>query len=116
MTSAPEWTYRHAAELRDHWWWRPGWHVGTRFYAWHITFDDATELQRLVDYWQHRLRPFDMLDLIPREWLHLTTQGVGMVEDVPDELRDQLASAVRRSLAGRAVVTVQFSRPVVRPG
>ena len=25
MTQAPEWTYRHADQMRNHWWWRPGW-------------------------------------------------------------------------------------------
>ena len=39
MTSAPDWTHKHADQLTDHWWWRPGWKVGTRFYAWHINTD-----------------------------------------------------------------------------
>jgi hypothetical protein len=47
--------------------------------------------------------------------LHLTMQGVSMVEDMPDERRDDLVSAVRRRLTNHAPVAVQFHRPVVRP-
>ncbi len=115
MTTAPEWTYRHADRLRNHWWWRPGWHQGTRFYAWHITFDGAEALHRLIDYWQFDLRQFVGLDVIPRRWLHLTMQGVGMVGDIPDDRRDAMVAAVRDRLAILPPVEVQFLRPVVRP-
>jgi 2'-5' RNA ligase len=114
MFESTERTQRHATELRDHWWWRPGWHVGTRFYAWHITFDDAPDLHQLADFWQDRLRAFDYLDLIPHRWLHLTMQGIGMVEDVPDETRDRIVAAVRQRLAELSPVHVTFHRPVVR--
>jgi 2'-5' RNA ligase len=114
MSEDTEWSQRHAAELRDHWWWRPGWHVGTRFYAWHITFDDAPELHRFTAFWQDRLRAFDYLDLIPHRWLHLTMQGVGMVQDTPDETRGGIVAAVRKRLFELAPVRVTFHRPVVR--
>ena len=104
----------HATQLRDHWWWRPGWHVGIRFYAWHITFDDAPRLRQLADFWQDRLRAFDYLDLVPHRWLHQTMQGIGMVEDVPDETRDQIVAAVRVRLYELAPFRVTFRRPVVR--
>jgi len=26
--------------IADHWWWRPGWGPGTRFYTFHFTFQD----------------------------------------------------------------------------
>jgi 2'-5' RNA ligase len=109
----PERTYRHATELRDHWWWRPGWRVGTRFYAWHITLDDAPELYPLAEYWRERLRAFEYLDPIPDRWLHLTMQGVGRVEDVPDRTRDRVVGAVRQRLAELGPVRVTFQRPVV---
>jgi 2'-5' RNA ligase len=115
MEYAPEWTYRHATELRNHWWWRPGWHVGTRFYAWHLTFDNAPEIYPLVEFWRERLQAFEYLDLIPDRWLHLTMQGVGMVEDVPDHTRDRIVDAVRHRLAEFGPVLVRFGRPVVRP-
>lgn len=115
MTSAPEWTYRHATELRNHWWWRPGWQVGTRFYAWHVTLDEAPEFYPLVEFWREQLRAFEYLDLIPDRWLHLTMQGVGTVEDVPDQTLDRIVTAVQRRVGELEPVRVTFQRPVIRP-
>lgn len=113
MTSRPEWTHRHHEQLRDHWWWRPGWKVGTRFYAWHITVDDQPGLHELVDAYQAELRGVDGLDLIPREWLHLTMQGVGFVEDVRPERLEAIVAAARHRLGQIAPVVAHFGRPVV---
>jgi 2'-5' RNA ligase len=69
--------------MMDHWYWRPGWHVGRSFYAWHITFKDAPEVQRLAAFYQDRIR-LAFLDPVPAEWLHLTMQGVGFTDEVSD--------------------------------
>src|SRR6266508_1440965 len=115
MTPEPEWTYRHAEQLRDHWWWRPGWRVGTRFYAWHITVDDQPDFHHLAERYQVELATVDGLDLIPHEWLHLTMQGVGFVEAVSDDALTALLASARTRLAQVGPVTVQFERPVIRP-
>lgn len=113
MTSGLEWTHRHHEQLQDHWWWRPGWKVGTRFYAWHITVDDQPGLHELVDIYQAELAVVPGLDLIPREWLHLTMQGVGFVEDVPVERLDAILEAARNRLGKIDPVVAHFERPVV---
>lgn len=115
MTNAPSWTYQHATDLRDHWWWRPGWEVGIRFYAWHITFDHAPDLHQLVNQYQAALSGISGLDPVPREWLHLTMQGVGHVEDLDGETIDGIVTSARRRLAGLAPISVEFHRPVIRP-
>ncbi|MFK4083348.1 2'-5' RNA ligase family protein [Kribbella sp. NPDC020789] len=116
MTSSPEWTYRHADELVDHWWWRPGWQVGTRFYAWHInTFEDAVPLHSLAAQYQAELSTVAGLDMIPRQWLHMTMQGVGFVEDVSSAQVDALLAAARARLGEVEPVRARFQRPVVRP-
>ncbi|TDD58020.1 2'-5' RNA ligase family protein [Kribbella antibiotica] len=112
---SPEWTYKHATDLRDHWWWRPGWQVGTRFYTWHITFDGQHELHRLVDTYQAELARHPGLDLIPHQWLHLTMQGVGHAADITTDQIDSLLSAAQARLAALNPVTVEFHRPVIRP-
>lgn len=114
MDSSPPWTYQDAADLRDHWWWRPGWGVGTRFYAWHVTFDDDTDLHRLVDTYQEALYSVGGLDLIPREWLHLTMQGVGHVEDTPETTVADIVAVVREKFAIQPPIEVTFHRPVIR--
>lgn len=81
------------ARMRDHWWWRPGWRVGRRFYAWHLTFVGQADLHRLVrDYQAHLQVP--ELDLAPLEGLHLTMQGVGFTDEVDQgELGDIVTAA-----------------------
>jgi 2'-5' RNA ligase len=116
MTDAPEWTYRHADQLTSHWWWRPGWKVGTRFYAWHVnTFDDAERIHQLADQYQAELSTVPGLDMIPPEWLHLTMQGVGFVEDVSPTQLEALLQAARIRLKELEPVKARFHRPVIRP-
>ncbi len=114
VDSVSGWGYRHADELVDHWWWRPGWGVGTRFFAWHVnTFEDPAPLHRLVTQYQGELSTVPGLDLIPLEWLHLTMQGVGFVEDVPPARVDALLGAARVRLGELEPAKVRFHRPVV---
>ncbi len=86
--------------MRDHWWWRPGWHVGRRAYTFHITFDDDTavdgiaELRRLVSEYQRALTTLPGLDMVPLRWLHLTMQNVGFTDEVSEaDARAVLAAA-----------------------
>jgi 2'-5' RNA ligase len=102
-----------AEQLSAHWWWRPGWQVGTRYYAWHVVFDDDPVLRDLLAPVQEALRPFDVLDVIPGQWLHMTLHGVGHVGDVPDSERDGVLAGVRSRLAALEPVPVTFRRPVV---
>jgi 2'-5' RNA ligase len=101
--------------LRDHWWWRPGWRVGTRFFGWHVTVDGQIGLHRLVDSYQAALASIDGLDPIPRQWLHLTLQGVGFVQDVPLERLSAMVKRTQARLAGVGPVVVQFHKSVIRP-
>jgi 2'-5' RNA ligase len=67
----------------DHWYWRPGWHVGRSFYTWHLTFEDNADVQALAArYHQYIHLPF--LDQVPLEWLHMTLQGIAFSDEVSD--------------------------------
>lgn len=89
--------YADQPAMADHWWWRPGWHVGTRFYAWHITQADHPAMVDLVNSYRHAIADTPALDRIPDQWLHMTLQGVGHVEDVDAET----IQSVSDSVAGR---------------
>jgi 2'-5' RNA ligase len=102
-----------APDLADHWWWRPGWQVGTRYLSWHVTLEDQPELRRFAARYQEALRPFAALDVVPEPWLHSTMQGVGHVAEVPDRERDAVVSAVRRRLAAVSPAPFTSARPVV---
>ncbi|HEY1823706.1 MAG TPA: 2'-5' RNA ligase family protein [Trebonia sp.] len=70
--------------VRDHWWWRPGWEPGRRFYTFHFTFEGQPAVQRLAATARERLAGSTALDLVPDKWLHLTTQGIGFADEISD--------------------------------
>jgi 2'-5' RNA ligase len=110
--------------MRDHWWWRLGWRLGRRMYTWHITFDGQRDLYDLVDGYGERLAGIPGLDPIPHQWLHLTTQGLGFVDEVPEPEVDAVIAAVGERLAkiqppsitiGPAIVDPEVVRLKVQP-
>jgi hypothetical protein len=84
--------------VRDHWWWRPGWQEGRRFYTFHVTFGQQPGVQRLAEQARERLSGFPALDLVPGRWLHLTMQGIGFEGEV--------SAADLASIAQTAVVSL----------
>jgi 2'-5' RNA ligase len=103
----------HATAMRNHWWWRPGWHVGQRAYTWHLTFENQSELWRLVNEYQRALASFSGLDLIPRQWLHLTVQGIGFTSATMTDDVEHILKAAQRRLAALPRVVLNFHAPVV---
>lgn len=89
----------HASRVRDHWWWRPGWRVGRRFYAFHVTFDDQPDVQRLAGAYRHALSDFNTLTFVPDRWLHMTMQGIGFTEEISQPAVDAIASEAASRLA-----------------
>jgi hypothetical protein len=84
-------------------------------YTWHFTFDNQADLHTLVDAYQERLAGLPGMDLIPRQWLHLTTQGVGFTDEVPDADLEAVIDAARERLAVGRRVTVSLGPAVVDP-
>jgi 2'-5' RNA ligase len=103
------------AKTADHWWWRPGWSVGRRFYTWHLTFDGQHDLHRIAAAWRARLAPFPMLDLVPDQWLHLTMQGIGFVDEVEPATIDAIVAATRPHLAKVPGFELVLDRPSFTP-
>jgi 2'-5' RNA ligase len=101
--------------MRDHWWWRPGWRLGRRMYTWHITFDGQDQLHALVDAYQERLASLPGLDPIPRPWLHLTTQGLGFVDETPRADVERVIEAARERLVTLRRPTVNVGPALVDP-
>ncbi|MCP2168040.1 2'-5' RNA ligase family protein [Goodfellowiella coeruleoviolacea] len=104
-----------AQELRDHWWWRPGWKPGRHFYTWHLTFAGEPALHALITTYQNALRHLPGLDLIPHDWLHLTMQGVGFVDEVSKSDAHAIAEAAQARLAALPAPTLTFDKPSIRP-
>ncbi|MFI9639691.1 2'-5' RNA ligase family protein [Micromonospora sp. NPDC051925] len=104
---------QHADRVRNHWWWRPGWRVGRRFYAFHVTFENQPELYRLADSYRSALGTAPALTLIPDRWLHLTMQGIGFTDEVADDTLAAIIDEARGRLARLSPVDVQFGEVVV---
>ncbi|MGN9779716.1 2'-5' RNA ligase family protein [Micromonospora sp. H33] len=104
---------QHADQVHDHWWWRPGWRVGRRFYAFHVTFEGQPDLYRLADTYRSALNVAPPVTLIPDEWLHLTMQGIGFTDETTDETLAAIIKEAGAQLARLPAVDVRFGEIVV---
>ena len=99
--------------MADHWWWRPGWREGRRFYTWHLTFDGAGDVHRLAAQYRAGLAGLEGLDLVPDQWLHLTMQGLGFVGEVDESDVDAIVSAAGQRLAEVEPFSLVLHRPAI---
>jgi 2'-5' RNA ligase len=95
----------------NHWWWRPGWGIGTRCHTVHITFQDQPALHAHAAAWRKILAPFDQLDPVPDPWLHLTMQGLGL----RGEINEDDVAAIGERAAGRLAEMDAFDIVIDRP-
>ena|SRR6266498_1285940 len=89
----------HADQVRNHWWWRPGWRQGRSFYTWHLTFDDQPDVTRVAEHYHAVLRDLPGVDPVPVPWLHLTMQGLGFADELTTDQVDKAAASVRDRLS-----------------
>ncbi|MFI5759268.1 2'-5' RNA ligase family protein [Streptomyces sp. NPDC051569] len=108
MTTRPEY-------MRNHWWWRPGWRAGRRFYTWHLTFGGQQDVQRFAQECRSALAGVGGLDAVPDRWLHLTLQGIGFVGEVERADVDAVVAAAHVWLAGLPAFELTLTGPVVAP-
>ncbi|MFC5820993.1 2'-5' RNA ligase family protein [Nonomuraea harbinensis] len=101
--------------MADHWWWRPGWRQGRRFYTWHLTFDHAHDVHRLARRYRDGLARVKGLDLVPDRWLHLTMQGLGFVDELAEVDVRAIVDAARARLATVPPFTITLDRPRITP-
>ncbi|MFC8520331.1 2'-5' RNA ligase family protein [Streptomyces sp. NPDC057257] len=102
--------------MRNHWWWRPGWDVGRRFYTWHLTFEGQEDVHRLAAEYRSALAPLgDVLTPIPDRWLHLTMQGIGFVGEAKVQDVDAIVDAARTRLAAIDAFDLQIGPEVLDP-
>jgi 2'-5' RNA ligase len=104
-----------ADELETHWYWRPGWRAGRRGYTWHVV--SLPGLAEHAAAYQAVLEPLrdTVVDLVPPPWLHLTVQGVGFVDEVPDSQIAAMLAAAKQALADTGPLELSFDRPMIRP-
>ncbi|WP_445520834.1 2'-5' RNA ligase family protein [Streptomyces sp. NEAU-174] len=102
--------------MRNHWWWRPGWGVGRRFYTWHLTFEGQHDVHRLAAEYRAGLGPLGpALTPIPDRWLHLTMQGIGFVNEVAERDVKAVVEAARARLLAVPAFDLQLGPEVIDP-
>ncbi|MFI0914244.1 2'-5' RNA ligase family protein [Streptomyces abikoensis] len=101
--------------MANHWWWRPGWRHGRTFYTWHFTFQNATDIHRLAAEYRHALSDVPGLDLVPDRWLHLTMQGLGFVDEVPEKDVQAIIESASARLRKVPAFSLALHRPEITP-
>ncbi len=102
-------------QMADHWRPKPGRRPGLPRYHWHMLFHDQPEVRRLAAAAQRKLAGLSGLDLVPEQWLHLTTFAVGSADEVPEAGLDVMAAAAGQALAAVAPIPVTLGRIVYYP-
>lgn len=102
-------------QMADHWWQRPGRRPDRELYHWHMLFHDQPQVHELVTTAQHRLKGLSGLDLVPIQWLHLTTYIVGFVDEVPQDRFEAMVAETRRLLAPVSAIPVTLGRVFYHP-
>ena len=100
--------------VQDHWWWRPGWRPGRHFYACHLIPDDIPPLRDLARTYQTATERFGFLDQIPAQWLHITMQGIGFVDEISANEIQEIHAKLTDLLQKTEQPTVTFHRPTIQ--
>jgi 2'-5' RNA ligase len=101
--------------MADHWRPKPGRRPGQPRYHWHMLFHDQPEVRRLAAAAQRKLAGLPGLDLVPEQWLHMTTFAVGYADEVPQASLDVMVVAAGQALAAVAPIPVALGRIVCYP-
>jgi 2'-5' RNA ligase len=98
------------ARMEDHWLPRPGTDPGRARLMWFIRAGHCPQVAELAQLGQERLAGLDGLDLVPRQWLHITTLIAGYADQITPDQVGVMAGQARRLLAGTPPVTITLSR------
>ena len=63
--------------------------------------------------YQRTISKFPFYDLVPLEWLHLTTQEVGFTDRVPADHVQAIVKEVEERLAAQKALKVAFGAPLL---
>jgi 2'-5' RNA ligase len=102
-------------EMVNHWWQRPGRYPGRELYHWHMLFHDQPRVRQLAAMAQERLVGIPGLDMVPMEWLHLTTYIVGFADELSESSVEIMICEARRLLGDVAPITVRLGRVHYHP-
>jgi 2'-5' RNA ligase len=101
--------------MENHWLLPPDTDPGRARLMWFIRVGNCPQVAELAQLGQQRLDGLDGLDLVPRQWLHITTLIAGYADQItPDQVAVMVGQA-RRLLAGTPPVTITLGRVWYHP-
>jgi 2'-5' RNA ligase len=98
------------AQMEDHWSPEPGVDPGRARLMWLMCVGDDARVAELARIGQARLKGLPGLDLVPREWLHMTTLIAGFADQINAGQAEAMATETRRLLEGTPPITVTLGR------
>jgi 2'-5' RNA ligase len=101
--------------MEDNWSAALGVDPGRARLMWHMCVGDNPRVAELVRLGQARLAGLDGLDLVPRDWLHLTMLIAGFADEISSGQAEAMTAEARRLLADQPPITVTLGRVLYHP-
>lgn len=105
----------YPALMENHWVQEPGADPGRAQLMWFMCLGREPKAARLAALGQSRLNGLPGLDLVPPEWLHMTTLIAGYADEIAVGQIDAMTAHSRRLLAATCPVTITLSRVLYHP-
>lgn len=101
--------------MEDHWLPQPDVDPGRARLMWFMLVGDCPQVAELAKLGQRRLAGLDGLDLVPQQWLHMTTLIAGFADEITPDQVGVMAGEARRLLARTPPVTITLGRVLYHP-
>jgi 2'-5' RNA ligase len=101
--------------MEDHWLLQPDADPGRARLMWFIRVGNCPQVAELAQLGQERLAGLDGLDLVPQQWLHITTLIAGYADQITPDQAGVMAGQARRLLASTPPVTITLGRVWYHP-
>jgi 2'-5' RNA ligase len=101
--------------MEDNWSAAPGVDPGRGRLMWLMCVGDNPQVAELARLGQARLAGLAGLDLVPRDWLHLTTLIAGFADEISSGQAEAMVTEARGLLAGTAPIMVTLGRVLYHP-
>jgi len=101
--------------MEDHWRPEPGVDSSRARLMWLMLVGDYPQVAAMARVGQQRLAGLDGLDLVPSQWLHVTTLIAGLADEIAPEQVGAMTSQARRLLARTPPVTITLGRVLYHP-
>jgi 2'-5' RNA ligase len=101
--------------MEDHWQAEPDADPGRARLMWLMLAGDCPQVAKVAREGQARLAGLAGLDLVPQQWLHMTTLIAGFADEITPDQVGVMAAEARRLLARTPPVTITLGRVWYHP-